>query len=104
MQEGTKTNGINCIMMSTEVQEIEMDSGSVHKGLIELNLSTEHAFSLLKTAYSEWEILKEHQVQHEIVEKIDDKEIFFRSQWITFVAQHREVHKSVKKIESQYSN
>lgn len=86
MQTGTKNNGIHCILMSTDVKEIEVHSGLEHQGLIELNLMTEHAFSLLRDTYHDWNIMKEHQVQQEVVENINGTEIIYRSQWITFVA------------------
>lgn len=44
MQEGTKENGIHCILLSTEVKEIEANTGEEREGLIELNLSTERTF------------------------------------------------------------
>lgn len=90
MQAGTKNNGIHCILMSTDVKEIEILSGIEHKGLIELNLRTEHAIALLRATYHDWNIMKEHQVQQEVIENINGKEIIFRSQWITFVAVKQE--------------
>lgn len=98
MQDGTKNNGIHCILMSTDVKETEISSGLERKGLIELNFTTEHAFSLLRDAYHDWNIIKEYQVQQEVIENVNGKEIIFRSQWITFVAV-----KQVKVLKSDYN-
>jgi hypothetical protein len=89
MKAGTKDGGINCILMSSEVKEIDVLSGDEQEGLIELNLSTEQAFSYLRKLYSDWDVFIEKSVQQEIQEERDGNEIIFRSNWITFVAQNR---------------
>lgn len=86
MQAGTVDQGIHCIMMSTEVKEIDRETGFEEKGLIELNLSTDRAFSILDELYSEWEVLTRRQVQQDIQEVKDGRDVFFRSQWMTFTA------------------
>jgi len=86
MQAGTVDQGIHCIMMSTEVKEIDRETGFEEEGLIELNLSTERAFSILDELYSEWEILTRRQVQQDIQEVKEGRDVLFRSQWMTFTA------------------
>ena len=86
MQAGTVDQGIHCIMMSTEVKEIDRETGFEEKGLIELNLSTDRAFSILDELYSEWEVLTRRQVQQDIQEVKDGRDVLFRSQWMTFTA------------------
>ncbi|WP_339218461.1 class I SAM-dependent methyltransferase [Paenibacillus sp. FSL W7-1332] len=86
MKAGTVHQGIHCIMMSTEVKEIDQETGLEEEGLIELNLSADRAFSMLDDLYSEWEILTRRQVQQDIQEVKDGRDILFRSQWITFTA------------------
>ncbi|MFE0559864.1 class I SAM-dependent methyltransferase [Paenibacillus sp. NPDC058910] len=86
MQAGTVEQGVHCILMSTEVKEIDQETGLEEAGLIELNLSADKAFSILDELYSEWEILTRRQVQQDIQEVKDGRDVLFRSQWITFTA------------------
>ncbi|MBA2937308.1 class I SAM-dependent methyltransferase [Paenibacillus sp. CGMCC 1.16610] len=90
MKAGTTVGGINCILMSTEVKEIDLLTGEEREGLIELNLSTEKVFAYLREVYVDWNITIEKSVQQEIKEEIDGREIIFKSNWITFVAQARD--------------
>ncbi|GGD62045.1 class I SAM-dependent methyltransferase [Paenibacillus nasutitermitis] len=89
MKAGTTDKGINCILMSTEVKEIDVLSGEEQVGLIELNLSTEKAFAYLRDVYTGWQVLIEKSVQQEIQEEKDGRAIIFRSNWITFVVQSK---------------
>lgn len=90
MKAGTTVGGINCILMSTEVKEIDVITGEEQEGLIELNLSTKKAFSYLRAVYADWNISIEKSVQQEIEEEKNGRAIIFRSNWITFVAQARD--------------
>jgi ubiquinone/menaquinone biosynthesis C-methylase UbiE len=90
MKAGTTNSGINCILMSTEVKEIDVLSRAEQEGLIELNLTTEKAFFYLREAYSAWDVSMEKCVQQEIQEEKDGRAIIFRSNWITFVAKKRD--------------
>lgn len=90
MKVGTTVGGTNCILMSTEVKEIDVLTGEEQVGLIELNLSTEKAFTYLREVYTDWNISIEKSVQQEIKEEKNGKAIIFRSNWITFVAQARD--------------
>jgi hypothetical protein len=89
MKAGTTESGINCILLSTEVKEIDVLSGEEQEGLIELNLSTEKAFTYLRKVYTDWDVSIEKSVQQEIQEEKESRAIIFRSNWITFVAQKR---------------
>jgi cyclopropane fatty-acyl-phospholipid synthase-like methyltransferase len=86
MQEGTAPLGIHCIMINTNVKEIDVETGKEQEGLIELNLPTERAFSILHRLYADWEILCERQVHQEIPEVHDGRDIMFCGEWITFTA------------------
>jgi hypothetical protein len=71
MKAGTKDSGINCILMSSEVKEIDVLSGYEQEGLIELNLSTGQAFSYFRQLYNDWDVIIEKSVQQEIHEERD---------------------------------
>ncbi|MFC5406639.1 class I SAM-dependent methyltransferase [Cohnella soli] len=89
MIDGTKERGINTILMSTEIEEIDIETGKISEGLIELNLKTEEAFSYLQELYKDWEILIERNLPQALNEVKYGKEIEFRSNWITFVARRK---------------
>ena len=77
MQAGTVHQGIHCIAMSTEVKEIDQETGLEEEGLIELNLSADRAFSILDELYSEWEIFTRRQVQQDIQEVKGGRDVLF---------------------------
>jgi len=91
MIEGTKPAGINCILMSTEVTEYDVERGEETAGQIELNMKTEVALRILRDQYKEWEILIERCIPQTILEKKQGTDIEFRSQWLTFAARRRDV-------------
>lgn len=86
LKEVTAAQGIICMMMSTEITEIDKLTGTAEDGLIELNLSSDRAFSLMREAFSDWEVLLTKQIQQDIPEVKAGREVVFRSQWITFAA------------------
>ncbi len=89
MARGTKVNGINCVIMSTNIQEIDVDTGVELDPFMELNLTTEDAKQLLSTAYPDWEItfttLK--ALNFNIVR--NGREILLKSDCLTYVVQRR---------------
>jgi cyclopropane fatty-acyl-phospholipid synthase-like methyltransferase len=90
MKQGTKLGGIHCLTMNTEIQEVERDTGRELETLIELNLQTDRAFSILKKAYDDWNVLEHQIVIQSIDEEKYDKPTQFRSQSITFAVQKME--------------
>lgn len=55
MVRGTKDNGINCIIMNTNIEEIDMSTGKELEPLMELNMTTDYAQQLLLSAYQGWD-------------------------------------------------
>lgn len=87
MKEGTKLGGIHVITMSTDVEEVDRNTGESTKGLIELNLPQTQAMELLDETYQEWNVLIKQAVPQSIEEEKDGRHIDFRCNLITFVAQ-----------------
>ncbi|MBS4200804.1 class I SAM-dependent methyltransferase [Bacillus sp. FJAT-49732] len=58
MVEGTKDKGINCIIVNSEVEEIDLDTNESLFPLMEINLSTEEMMNKLNEAYKGWEVIK----------------------------------------------
>jgi hypothetical protein len=58
MADGTKVNGVNCLIVNSELEEIYLETNVKLDALMELNLSTEDMINKLSSIYSEWELLK----------------------------------------------
>ena len=48
IKEGTKTGGINCLIINSNIQEIDLHTKEELDALIEINLPTEDMIHLLK--------------------------------------------------------
>lgn len=53
-----KNGGINCLIINSNIQEIDSITNEELEALIEINLSTEEMISTLKSIYKEWKELK----------------------------------------------
>ncbi|WP_127499327.1 class I SAM-dependent methyltransferase [Paenibacillus glycanilyticus] len=85
MIEGTRSRGIHAILMSTQTEELDHSTGVVAEGLIELNLSTDDAFHLLRECYDGWEIVLERVIPQAVQEIKYGKSIEYRGNWLTFI-------------------
>ncbi|NIK68406.1 MULTISPECIES: class I SAM-dependent methyltransferase [unclassified Paenibacillus] len=85
MIEGTRPRGIHAILMSTQTEELDYNTGVVSEGLIELNLSTDDAFFLLRECYNGWEIVLERVIPQAVQEVKYGKSIEYRGNWLTFI-------------------
>ncbi|WIY59605.1 class I SAM-dependent methyltransferase [Bacillus arachidis] len=57
MADGTKYNGINYIIVNSEVEEIDMDTNKKLDALMEINIPTEEMMNKLRQIYDGWELL-----------------------------------------------
>ncbi|PFW91271.1 SAM-dependent methyltransferase [Bacillus pseudomycoides] len=57
MADGTKYNGINCIIVNSEVEEINMNTNEKLNALMEINIPTEEMMNKLRKIYNGWEVL-----------------------------------------------
>ncbi|EOP54647.1 methyltransferase [Bacillus cereus VDM053] len=58
MKNGTKSGGINCLIVNSNNQEIDLKTNQELNALIEINLSTEEMIRTLKGVYTEWQEVK----------------------------------------------
>ncbi|MDR4172436.1 class I SAM-dependent methyltransferase [Bacillus nitratireducens] len=58
MKNGTKSGGINCLIVNSNIQEIDLETNQELDALIEINLSTEEMIRTLKGVYTEWQEIK----------------------------------------------
>ncbi|AUD25987.1 class I SAM-dependent methyltransferase [Bacillus cereus group sp. BC251] len=87
IKEGTKTGGINCLIINSNIQEIDLHTKEELDALIEINLPTEDMIHLLKSIYKEWKEIKVEikELVYDIVR--DEKQIQLKTNAITFVVQ-----------------
>ncbi|MGH1297969.1 class I SAM-dependent methyltransferase [Bacillus pretiosus] len=85
MKKGTKTGGINCFIINSNIQEIDLHTNEELDALIEINLPTEHMIYLLKSIYKEWQEIKVEikELVYDIVR--DERHIQLKTNAITFV-------------------
>lgn len=58
MAAGTKEDGINCIIVNSEVEEIDIETQKKLDAGMEINIGTDKMVNKLKHAYVGWEVLK----------------------------------------------
>jgi cyclopropane fatty-acyl-phospholipid synthase-like methyltransferase len=85
MNAGTKEQGINCIVINTNVLEIDLQSNESLEPYIETNLETTEMQVLLDQAFVGWEVLNNHVKQLEFNIIRDNREILLKSDCITYV-------------------
>jgi 2-polyprenyl-3-methyl-5-hydroxy-6-metoxy-1,4-benzoquinol methylase len=56
MIAGTRVKGINCIIMNTNIEEIDEVTGDKLDPYIELNMTTQNLVNLFEEAYKEWKV------------------------------------------------
>lgn len=85
MTVGTKDNGINCIIINTNIRETDIRSGESLEVLIEVNMETQAMEHLLSKAYTSWEVIDHHVKQLKFAIVRNERDILLSSDCITFV-------------------
>ncbi|MFD5854040.1 class I SAM-dependent methyltransferase [Cytobacillus pseudoceanisediminis] len=85
MVNGTKDNGVNCLIVNSELEEIDVETNVKLDALMELNLSTEDMFNKLSSIYSGWEILKTIVKPLEYKITRNEKPVLLKTNAITYV-------------------
>lgn len=85
---GTKINGVNCIIVNSEIEEIDLKTNEKLPALIEINITTDEMLHKLKRAYNEWEHLEVlvKPLQYTITR--NGREVILKTNAITFVARN----------------
>ena len=55
MRNGTNTNGVNCIIVNSEIEEVDLETGAKMEALMEVNISTKEMLDTLRRIYTAWE-------------------------------------------------
>ncbi|WP_336046969.1 class I SAM-dependent methyltransferase [Solibacillus ferritrahens] len=58
MVDGTQNNGLNCIIVNSEVTETDVETNEKLNALMEINLSTKDMMKKISSFYIGWEVLK----------------------------------------------
>lgn len=85
MEGGTRKGGINCIVINSEVEEIEMDTNKKIDALMEVNVSTDVMLSKLQQTYREWELLHTVVKPLEYIISRNGQQILLKTNAITYV-------------------
>ncbi|CCW05876.1 MULTISPECIES: class I SAM-dependent methyltransferase [Bacillus] len=87
MKKGTKNGGINCLIINSNIQKIDLKTNEELEALIEINLPTEEIIRLLKSIYKGWKEVKVEikELAYNIVR--DERHIQLKTNAITFVVQ-----------------
>jgi 2-polyprenyl-3-methyl-5-hydroxy-6-metoxy-1,4-benzoquinol methylase len=87
MAQGTRDNGINCIIMNTNIEEIDILTGAKLEPYMELNMTTNHAQHLLSLAYRGWEIRNTTVKALQFDIERNNRKVLLKSDCITYVVQ-----------------
>ncbi|GAA0336460.1 class I SAM-dependent methyltransferase [Bacillus carboniphilus] len=85
MALGTKDEGINCIIVNSEVEEIDIKSNQKLDVMMEINIKTEDMINKLDRIYEGWELLNKlvKPLEYKIVR--DEKDVLLKTNAITYV-------------------
>ncbi|CAM4182983.1 SAM-dependent methyltransferase [Bacillus wiedmannii] len=85
MKKGTKIGGINCFIINSNIQEIDLHTNEELDALIEINLPTDKMIHLLKNIYKDWQEMKVEtkELAYDIVR--NERHILLKTNAITFV-------------------
>nr|WP_246427564.1 class I SAM-dependent methyltransferase [Paenibacillus phyllosphaerae] len=86
MANGTKAEGINCILINASIQELITATDEHLDPMFEINLPTAQMLELLHKQYAGWEILQETIKPAAFPIQRADKQVTLRLEVITFVA------------------
>lgn len=89
MALGTKNEGVNCIIVNSEVEEMEIESNKKLDAMMEINIKTEDMKSKLNEIYEDWEVLNQlvKPLEYKIVR--DEKEVLLKTNAITYVVRKK---------------
>lgn len=88
MVGGTKPNGINCIIINSEVKEMDIQSRSHLEAQMEVNLSTVDMTNKLKKVYKSWSVVKQVVKPLEYTIERQGKPVLMTTNAITYVVKN----------------
>lgn len=89
IKEGIRSNGIICIIMNSEVVEIEKTTGEELQPQFEVNLKTESLMELLDELFGDWQSIKKTIVPQKYDIPRGDKIVELSTNVVTYVVRKR---------------
>ncbi|MCT1904607.1 class I SAM-dependent methyltransferase [Oceanobacillus sojae] len=89
MAQGTKKNGINCIIVNSEVEEIDIEKNKKLDVMMEVNIKTEEMLHKLDRLYDGWEVRKRLVKPLKYTIERDDRDALLQTNAITYVVTRR---------------
>ncbi len=86
MAKGTRKNGINCIIVNSEVEEIDIAENKKLDVMMEVNIKTEEMLHKLDRLYESWEVLKRLVKPLKYTITRDKRDVLLQTNAITYVA------------------
>lgn len=86
IEKSVKSKGIVCLIINTDLREIDVKSGQEQEALFEVNMPTNEMMKLLTDTFEEWYIIKKTTVHQEWITSRNGKDIKLDTNVITFVA------------------
>ncbi|WP_017186800.1 class I SAM-dependent methyltransferase [Alkalibacillus haloalkaliphilus] len=85
MAFGTKDGGINCIIVNSEVEEIDIDTNEKLDAMMEVNIKTEDMMNKLSNIYDGWEVVNQlvKPLEYKIIR--NERDVLLKTNAITFV-------------------
>lgn len=88
MAMGTKVNGVNCIIINSNVKEITVETNDVLEPLFEVNMNTVDLLELLDQHYYGWEIQRKTVKPLEFEIERNGQLVMLTTDCITYVAKN----------------
>ena len=85
MIKGTKKNGINCIIVNSEVEEMDIAENEKLDVMMEVNIKTEEMLHQLNRQYEGWEVLKRLVKPLKYIIERDERNVLLQTNAITYV-------------------
>ncbi|MEN2767872.1 methyltransferase domain-containing protein [Ornithinibacillus xuwenensis] len=85
MIEGTKKGGINCLIVNSSLEEVDMETGDRLEVNTEINLKTEEMNTILLRLFTNWTVLKHMVKPLEYQITRNGRKIALKTNAITFV-------------------
>lgn len=85
MAVGTKNDGINCLIVNSEIEEIELATNKKLDAMMEINKKTEDMIHTLNRIYRGWEMLSQVVKPLEYTIVRDEKVVLLKINAVTFI-------------------
>ena len=86
MALGTKSGGSNCIVINTNISEVDITSNTLLDPMWEINLSSNEMLDLLKAAYENWHIETQDVLHGDFPIVRDNRPVSLKTDCLNFVA------------------